>query len=172
MCLFVFKDKHCLLAHRCLCDYSYPMDKHLSFSLQFVGVAAPPPSREGLPLYLTPIKAGFPSPADDFIDRKLDLHEYLVHNEAATFFLRAQGDSMIGAGIHDGDLLIVDRSAEASHDRVVIAALDDELTVKRLVRRKGKVYLVPANPDYPEIDITEREYIHIWGVVTYVIHKL
>lgn len=148
------------------------MDKHLPASLQFVGIAGPQSNREGLPLYLSPVIAGFPSPADDYVDRKLDLHEHLIHNEAATFFLRAQGDSMIGAGIHDGDLLIVDRSAEASHDRVVIAALDGELTVKRLIRRRGKVYLMPENPDYPEIDITEREYIHIWGVVTYVIHKL
>ena len=144
-----------------------------SATLQFVGIAdSSDESREGLPLYLAPVNAGFPSPADDYIDRKLDLHEYLVRNRAATFFLRAQGDSMIGAGIHDGDLLIVDRSVEAAHDRIVIAALDDELTVKRLIRRKGRVFLAPENPDYPEFDITEREYIHIWGVVTYVIHKV
>ena len=105
-------------------------------SLEIIGTAAPQTFREGLPLYLSPVKAGFPSPADDFIDRKLDLHEYLVHNEAATFFLRAQGDSMTGAGIHDGDLLIVDRSIEAAHDKIVIAALDGELTVKRLQRTK------------------------------------
>lgn len=150
------------------------MDKLLrSSTLRLVGVAdAPSGPRDGLPLYLSPVKAGFPSPADDFIDRKLDLHEHLVRNQAATFFLRAQGDSMLGAGIHDGDLLIVDRSVEAAHDRIVIAALDDELTVKRLIRRKGRVLLAPENPDYPEFDITEREYIHIWGVVTYVIHKV
>ena len=145
----------------------------LSPHLELVGVAAPAPAgREGLPLYLSPVTAGFPSPAEDYVDRKLDLHEYLVHNRAATFFLRAQGDSMLGAGIHDGDLLIVDRSIEAGHDRVVIAALDGELTVKRLVRRRGRVLLAPENPDYPEFDITEREYVHIWGVVTYVVHKL
>lgn len=108
--------------------------------LEIIGIAAPQISREGLPLYLSPVKAGFPSPADDFIDRKLDLHEYLVHNEAATFFLRAQGDSMTGAGIHDGDLLIVDRSIEASHNKIVIAAIDGELTVKRLQRtRRAKM---------------------------------
>ena len=144
-----------------------------SSNLELVGMAdSAPAEREGLPLYLSPVKAGFPSPAEDYVDRKLDLHEYLVHNRAATFFLRAQGDSMLGAGIHDGDLLIVDRSIEAGHDRVVIAALDGELTVKRLVRRKGRVLLAPENPDYPEFDITEREYVHIWGVVTYVVHKL
>ena len=140
--------------------------------LVIIGVAASPSFREGLPLYLSPVKAGFPSPADDFVDRKLDLHEYLVHNEAATFFLRAQGDSMIGAGIHDGDLLIVDRSVEAAHDKIVIAALDGELTVKRLQRTRGQVFLAPENPDYPVFDITEKEYVYIWGVVTYVIHKL
>lgn len=79
---------------------------------------------------------------------------------------------MINAGIHDGDLLVVDRSLPAAHNKVVIAAIEGELTVKRLVRREGRVLLVPEHPDYPEIDITEHEYVHIWGVVTYVIHKL
>lgn len=125
-----------------------------------------------LPLYLSPVAAGFPSPADDYMEERLDLHRYLVRNPAATFFLRAQGESMINAGIFDGDLLIVDRSVEAGNNRVVIAALDGELTVKRLVRRRGHVLLAPENPDYPEIDITEREYVHIWGVVTHAIHKL
>lgn len=146
--------------------------RRLSPGLALVGSAAPQPeNREGLPLYLSPVAAGFPSPADDFIDERLDLHRHLVRNPPATFFLRAQGESMINAGIYDGDLLIVDRSIEAAHNRVVIAALDGELTVKRLVRRQGRVVLMPENPDYPEIDITEREYVHIWGVVTYVVHK-
>ncbi len=125
-----------------------------------------------LPLYLTPVAAGFPSPADDYVEQELNLHSHLVRNPAATFFLRAEGQSMINAGIHDGDLLVVDRSLEAAHNRVVIAALDGELMVKRLVRRQGRVWLLPENPDYPEVDITEREHVHIWGVVSYVIHKL
>ncbi len=95
-----------------------------------------------VPLYLSPVAAGFPSPADDYIDQKLDLHSHLVRNPAATFFLRAQGDSMIGAGIHDGDLLVVDRSLEAAHNRVAIVALDGELTVKRLVYRHEGLFLV------------------------------
>ncbi|WP_300774228.1 translesion error-prone DNA polymerase V autoproteolytic subunit [uncultured Desulfovibrio sp.] len=141
--------------------------------LEVLGAAAAvPQDREGQPLYLTPVEAGFPSPADDYQDRKLDLHDYCVRNEAATFFVRAHGESMINAGIHDGDLLVVDRSLQAGHNRVVIAALDGELTVKRLVRRQGRVYLMPENPDYPPFDITEREHVHIWGVVSYVIHKL
>jgi len=142
------------------------------FRLELIGTADNPPQREGQPLYLSPIEAGFPSPADDCLDRRLDLHEHLVRNRAATFFLRAHGDSMTGAGIHDGDLLIVDRSEAAGHNKVVIAALDGELTVKRLIGRNGRVLLVPENPEYSEIDITEHEHVHIWGVVTYAIHKI
>ena len=141
-------------------------------TLEFCGVAAQPQAgRTGLPLYLSPVEAGFPSPTEDFIDRRLDLHEYLVRNAAATFFLRAHGLSMINVGIHDGDLLIVDRSAEALPGKIVIAALDGELTVKRLIHRHGHVLLAPENPEYPEFDITRRESVFIWGVVTYVIHK-
>lgn len=128
--------------------------------------------RQGLPLYLAPVEAGFPSPAEDYLEQRLDLHKHLVRHEMATFFLRAHGDSMLNAGIHDGDLLVVDRAVEAEHNKVVIAALDGELMVKRLVRRNGKVLLVPENPDYPEFDITNREHVHIWGVVTYAIHAL
>ena len=127
---------------------------------------------EGITLYGTPIEAGFPSPVDDHIEESLNLNTYLVRNRAATFFLRASGSSMIDAGIHDGDLLIVDRSIQAGNNRIVIAALEGELTVKRLVRRKNGVFLVPANPSFPEIDITENEYVYIWGVVTYVIHRV
>ena len=79
---------------------------------------------------------------------------------------------MIGAGIFDGDILVVDRSIPAEHNRIVIAALDGELTVKRLLRQKGKAYLAPENPAYPKFDITNREYVHVWGVVTYVLHKV
>lgn len=152
------------------------MNRHpfrFTHRLEFVGSAPEcPPNREGQALYLSPVEAGFPSPADDYMEKKLDLHEHLVRNEAATFFLKAHGESMLGAGIHDGDLLIVDRSLTASHNKVVIAALDGELTVKRLVHRQGKVFLMPENSDYTPIDITEREYVHIWGVVSYVVHKL
>ena len=125
-----------------------------------------------IPLFLSPVCAGFPSPADDYIEDKLNLHEYLVKNESSTFFLHASGDSMIGAGIYDGDLLIVDRAIAAEHNKIVIAALDGELTVKRLVRHDGKAYLAPENPDYPKFDITDREHVHVWGVVTSTVHRL
>lgn len=128
--------------------------------------------RDDIPLYLCPVAAGFPSPADDYAESGLDLHAHMVRNPAATFFLRAQGSSMQGAGILDGDILVVDRSLEASHNRVVIAALDGELLVKRLVRRHGRVLLTPENPAFPDVDITEREHVYIWGVVTYAVHAL
>lgn len=140
--------------------------------LQFVGYAADEVPQNFITLFLCPVAAGFPSPAEDYIEGQINLHEMLVHNSAATFFLRAQGSSMLGAGIYDGDLLVVDRSLEATHGRVVIAALDGELLVKRLECRKGRTYLTPANDGYPAIDITEREHVHIWGVVAYAIHKL
>ena len=146
---------------------------NISSSLELISAsAAIPQGRLGLPLYLTPVEAGFPSPAEDYLDRRLDLHQHLVRNEAATFFLRAHGESMLGAGIHDGDLLIVDRSIEPAHRKVVIAAVDGELTVKRLLYREGRVFLAPENPQFEPIDITESEFVHIWGVVTYVVHKL
>lgn len=141
--------------------------------LTILGMAdADADGNETCPLYLAPVNAGWPSAAEDYIDGQINLHELIVRNPAATFFLRASGESMLGVGIHDGDLLVVDRSVEAAHNRVVIAALEGELLVKRLCRRDGRVFLQSANPDYPEFDITEREYAHIWGVVSHVVHKL
>jgi len=125
-----------------------------------------------LPLYATGVSAGFPSPADDYVESALDLNEHLVREPAATFFVRAQGESMIGAGIHDGDLLVVDRSAEATNGKVVIASINDELTVKRYVRRDGKEWLVPENPAYKSLILHEEDDIRMWGVVTNVIHPL
>lgn len=124
------------------------------------------------PMFISPVRAGWPSPAEDYAEEPLNLHDYVVRNQAATFFLRAAGDSMLGVGIHDGDLLVVDRSAEAAHGKVVIASVDGELLVKKLAKRQNRVYLDPANPDFTPIDITDREYIHIWGVVVWVLHKL
>ena len=125
-----------------------------------------------LPLFLATVPAGFPSPADDFIDRKLDLNEHLIKHPAATFFVRVYGDSMREAGMESGDILIVDRALEPQSGNVVIASLDGELTVKRLKKKNGKILLVPENPDYQSLEITPDRDFEIWGVVTYVIHKL
>ncbi len=129
-------------------------------------------SYQGLPLMMARIPAGFPSPAEDYVDRKLDLNSLLIRHPAATFFVRAEGDSMIGAGIHSGDLLIVDRALEAKNGDVVIAFLNGELIVKRIRRAKGRLSLIPDNPEYSPIEVTPEMDFDIRGVVTYVIHKV
>jgi DNA polymerase V len=122
------------------------------------------------PLYSSRVQAGFPSPADDYIEANLDLNNYLIKHPAATFFVRAEGQSMIGAHIQSGDLLIVDRSISPTHGKIVIAAIQGELTVKRLYHQQGKIQLHPENPEFPIIDITENSDLIIWGVVTHIIH--
>jgi len=124
-----------------------------------------------LPLLLSLVPAGFPSPAEDYIDQHLDLNDHLVSHPAATFFVRASGVSMSGADIEPGDILIVDRALEPTSGRIVIAALDGELTVKRLRHHSSRVFLEPANPAFKPIEITPETDFEIWGVVTYIIHK-
>jgi DNA polymerase V len=124
------------------------------------------------PLYQARVSAGFPSPADDYIEGPLDINQYLVERPAATFFVRVEGDSMTGAGIHPGDILVVDRSLEAVPGKVIIAVLDGDLTVKRLLRRDHEVYLCPENDRYPPIRITEDMDFQVWGVVRHVVHSL
>ena len=123
-----------------------------------------------LPLQNCSVPAGFPSPAEDYVEHKLDLNSYLVTHPAATFFVRASGNSMTGANIHDGDLLIVDRSIEAAHNDIVIAVVLGEITVKRLHYLRGEIALVPENESYQTIFINEHSDLHIWGVVTNAIH--
>jgi DNA polymerase V len=124
-----------------------------------------------LPLYSHKVVAGFPSPADDYIEERLDLNEKLVRNKEATFLLVVQGDSMQKIGIKDGDTLIVDRSLEPKDGKIVIAALDGELTVKRLSMKSTGTWLVPENDDYPPILVREESDIVIWGVVTSAISQ-
>lgn len=125
-----------------------------------------------LPFYQHTISAGFPSPAENDKEDKLDLNELLIKHPVATFFLRVSGSSMIKAGIHHNDILIVDRSIEPTSGRVVIAAVNGELTVKRLLIERNKIQLVAENNSYPPIEITEEMDLVIWGVVTNVIHSL
>ncbi len=124
------------------------------------------------PLFAVNVPAGFPSPADDYKQEKLDLNKYLISNPAATYFVRVAGDSMLGAGIHSGDLLVVDRSIEPRDKKVVIANVNGELTVKRIRIRKNKITLEPENDDYPTQNIEPETEFEIWGVVTNVIHAL
>ncbi|MFV0423904.1 LexA family protein [Oleidesulfovibrio sp.] len=126
----------------------------------------------GCPLFLCSVSAGFPSPADDYMDKKLDLNEYLIRNPESTFFIRVHGESMRDAGIYPDDILIVDRAVQPVSGRVVIAVLDGELTVKRLKKRGDTFWLVPENAEYMPVDVTGREDFSVWGVVTCVLHKV
>jgi len=125
-----------------------------------------------LPLALCHVEAGFPSPADDYMEGALDLNEHVIKHPSATYFVRASGDSMIGAGIFNGDLLIVDRSLEASSGKVVIAEVDGQLTVKRLLKLNDGFSLQSENSSYPPIELQEGNEVVVWGVVTHVIHDL
>ncbi len=116
--------------------------------------------------------AGFPSPADDYLELKLDLNSLLIKHREATFFLRVEGDSMIGAGIHSGDLIIVDRAVQAQHKKVIVAVLDGELLIRRLSLQGSDVSLVAENCEYPAIIVSESTAFEIWGTVTNVIHEL
>ena len=124
------------------------------------------------PLFEATVPAGFPSPAADYGQERLDLNRHLVKNPAATFFVRVTGDSMVDAGIHHEDLLVVDRSIEPKDKNVVIAVINGELTVKRIRIRKRKITLVPENKEYDSQEITKDSEFEVWGVVTSVIHRL
>lgn len=126
---------------------------------------------DGLPLANANVSAGFPSPADDYIDSQLDLNEYLINNQPATFLVRVRGDSMTGAGINEGDILIVDRSVEPQNNKIVIGILNDEFVVKKLQISNNRYRLLPCNDNYEPIDVTDDTDFQVWGVVTYIIHK-
>lgn len=123
-----------------------------------------------LPLYESRISAGFPSPADDQVEERLDLNELLIKRPSATFFLKVSGSSMVKAGIHHGDIVVVDRSLEPSNGKIVIASLNGELTVKRLHIEGNRVRLIAESDLYVPIDISKEVDFRIWGVVTSVIH--
>ena len=124
-----------------------------------------------LDLFLSPVPAGFPSPAADYVDKSLDLNEILIKNKVATFLVRALGDSMVDAGIFSGDILIVDKSITPSNKNIVVAILNGEFTVKRFIRDSNKIFLQPENKKYRNIEISNEDDFKIWGVVTFVIHN-
>ena len=124
-----------------------------------------------LPLAGTAIAAGFPSPAEEYLDLALDLNKELIKHPASTFYARVKGDSMVDAGIQDGDLLVIDKALEPKEGTVAVCYLDGEFTVKRLAVREECVYLMPANAEFKPIRITEENEFLVWGLVAYVIHK-
>ncbi|USV58776.1 translesion error-prone DNA polymerase V autoproteolytic subunit [Aeromonas encheleia] len=123
-----------------------------------------------IPLYLTPAACGFPSPAQDYVEQTIDLNQHCVSHPAATFYVRASGHSMIGEGINDGDMLIIDRAITARHGDIVLACLDGEFTVKKLQVQPVPA-LLPGNPDFPPIYPQEGQELDIFGVVTFVLRK-
>lgn len=124
-----------------------------------------------LDLFAHQIPAGFPSPAEDFLEKRLDLNDYLIKNKSATFLVKVKGDSMVKAGIFDGDILVVDRSVEAREDKIVVGVLNGEFTVKKIKKEKSRLFLMPESDDFKPIEVTEEMSFQIWGVVTYSIHK-
>lgn len=129
------------------------------------------PSHQALPLFLQPVSAGFPSPAEDYLENHLDLNRYLIDQPAATFFVRVTGDSMQDAGIFSGDLLIVDRSKNPVNQSIVLAIVNGEFTVKRLLINGDHISLKPENPRYSILQVTPEMELEIWGVVKHVIHS-
>lgn len=125
-----------------------------------------------MPFVPSGIKAGFPSPAADFDEVRISLDQIVVKNKSATFYAKASGNSMIGAGISDGDILVIDRSLEPTNNKIVVCCIDGEFTVKRIKIEKQIVCLVPENDDFEPIYITENNQFVIWGIVTYVLKKI
>ena len=118
------------------------------------------------------ISAGFPSPADDFKETRISLDKELVKNKEATFYARVDGDSMIGAGLEDGDLLVIDRSLNPENGKIAVCLIDGDFTVKRIKKEKNKLFLVPENKKYKKLEIKEENELIIWGIVEYVIKKV
>ena len=118
------------------------------------------------------ISAGFPSPADDFKEIRISLDKELVKNQESTFYARVSGDSMLGAGIDDGDLLVIDKSLSPENGKIAVCFIDGDFTVKRIVKEKGKLYLKAENKKYKSIELSEESELIVWGIVEYVIKKL
>lgn len=125
-----------------------------------------------IPYITEGVSAGFPSPAADFMETCIDLNKELSENPLATFYIKVKGNSMIDAGINDKDVLVVDRSLEPRNNKIAICCIDGEFTVKRIQVEKDCLYLMPENPSYDPIKVTEENQLIIWGMVTYVIKKV
>ena len=141
----------------------------LAVTLSFFSPRQGRPFRRPLATYR--VSAGFPSPADDHLDDRIDLNEHLIRHPAATFFARVSGDSMIGAGIFDGDLLVIDRAAEITNRCIVVARIGDQFTLKRIRKDGRRIFLVPENAFFPTIELTEESDCEIWGRVVGSVRK-
>lgn len=145
--------------------------KLLRFIMQNIQIYEITNSKIDIQIANSTVQAGFPSPAAGYEEERIDLSEALITNPASTFCVRVRGNSMIDANIFDGDLLMVDRSIDAVHGKVIIAVIDGDFTVKTLYNKDGIVKLIPANPEYPEIILNNDQELNVWGVVNYIIHK-
>jgi DNA polymerase V len=124
-----------------------------------------------IPIYASYISAGFPSPADDYLEDKIDLSKYLIQNPTSTFMMKVKGNSMIDAHINDGDLLVIDKALKPADGYPVVCFLDGEFTVKTFKLIDGKAFLMPANPAYKPIEVTDDMDMRVWGVVVWILHK-
>jgi DNA polymerase V len=139
--------------------------------MEDIQIFAPTNKRIYIPIACSKISAGFPSPAAAYEEADLDINDILITNPIATFYVRVKGTSMIDANIHEGDILVVDRSVQPIHGKIVIAVLNGEFTVKTLYKLNGIIKLVQANPEFEEIILKDQQELDIWGVVVYTIHK-
>ncbi|MHB8261747.1 MAG: LexA family protein [Bacteroidia bacterium] len=137
--------------------------------LEILGIK--PKGTVKIPLYSSAVSAGFPSPADDYIEKHIDLNEELIDNATATICISVNGTSMVNANIYSGDVLIVDRSREPKNNNIVVGVINGDFTVKRISKTKDSLYMMPENKDYKPIKITEEMDFKVIGVVTYIIHK-
>lgn len=129
-------------------------------------------SNQALPFIPDGVSAGFPSPAADFNENTIDLNKELCENPLATFYIKVKGNSMMDAGIHDGDILVVDKSIEARDNKIAVCFIDGEFTVKRIKKEEDCLYLLPENPAYPPLKVTGDNQFMVWGIVTYTIKKM
>ncbi len=148
--------------------------KNSKNSLKIESIGIIDSSKQGpvIPFLSSLISAGFPSSAENYLEKSLDLNDLLIKHASSTFFIRVIGNSMQDGGINSGDILIVDRALSIANNKIVVARLNDEFTVKRILIKDDKIYLVPDNKKYPPIEITSEIDFEIWGVVTFVIHQV
>lgn len=124
-----------------------------------------------LPFIETGVSAGFPSPAEDYLEQRIDLNRELIKNPGSTFYARINGNSMKNAGIYDGDIVVIDKSLTPRHDSLLVCFINGEFTLKKVRRIKNDLYLIPENPDFKPIKIDPESDFRLWGVVTFTIHK-